>query len=393
MTVPSVYPASPKSAVADRPVYIYALHDPQNDEIRYIGKSHKPRARLWQHLHGARRGEKTYRHHWIAGLLAIGLSPRITILETTTLAGWAEAERCHIAQARAAGCRLTNLTDGGDGAFGYKHTSECIEKMSRIANGRAPETWVRIHTARSQAFNTPEARANRSAAMKKRWEDPAFQQLRSKSARNMPLESRAEISKKMKAKSPEWHALKQAKQREAMCRPDVRLKISNAKKGTMTNEQRMATSQRLKEKWLNADFRERAIAASHTPESAAKTAAAIREHWQDPEFRAHMIDAQKEQWQEPDLRTKELPRLAAMREQWYEDRARYKAATDKPKRTYTSTPEGRKRQSEAAKAVWAKRKSEGGVSPETRAKMSAASKERCERIKQFRAVKQLPLPL
>ena len=37
---------------------------------------------------------------------------------------------------RAAGYELTNLTDGGDGSRGYKHTTQDIEKMSQIQRGR-----------------------------------------------------------------------------------------------------------------------------------------------------------------------------------------------------------------------------------------------------------------
>jgi hypothetical protein len=51
-------------------------------------------------------------------------------------------EHWWIAHYRAAGCPLTNATDGGEGAVGYRHTDEARRQMAAMATGkkRGPHT-------------------------------------------------------------------------------------------------------------------------------------------------------------------------------------------------------------------------------------------------------------
>lgn len=109
---------------------IYGLVDPRTDELRYVGKSssgfNRPRQR-----HSA------YCACWIKGLFdESGLRPDIIILKQfdDSLESLHEtmntAERDFIAVFRAIGCRLTNLTDGGDGIF---NPSEELRKKFRDA--------------------------------------------------------------------------------------------------------------------------------------------------------------------------------------------------------------------------------------------------------------------
>ena len=59
---------------------VYALRDPRDNTIRYVGMSVDARQRLTQHLHGY-VGNK-YERRWISELQKIGLSPTLLILET-----------------------------------------------------------------------------------------------------------------------------------------------------------------------------------------------------------------------------------------------------------------------------------------------------------------------
>lgn len=120
--------------------FIYALTDPRDGEIRYIGKSDYPRRRLAAHL---RERSGTHRCHWIGELRALGLEPAQIILDSVPAgSGWQSVERAYIAGARIVGCRLTNGTDGGDGVAGLTGDS--------LARLRA--TWVgRKHSAESKA--------------------------------------------------------------------------------------------------------------------------------------------------------------------------------------------------------------------------------------------------
>ena len=57
---------------------VYALCDPRDDTIRYVGISIDARVRLYQHLHGY-GGRQEWR--WISELQKLGLSPVLLILE------------------------------------------------------------------------------------------------------------------------------------------------------------------------------------------------------------------------------------------------------------------------------------------------------------------------
>ena len=86
---------------------IYGLYD-RSGELRYIGKANNPAARLNGHMRETRR-RRTPLYDW----LQKHGRPTIQILEAECL-DWREAERRHIAQARARGEQLLNLADGGD---------------------------------------------------------------------------------------------------------------------------------------------------------------------------------------------------------------------------------------------------------------------------------------
>lgn len=107
--------------------FIYALRDPDTDEIRYVGVTCKPlRDRLSNHVHDAARGvNDSHTGRWIRNLLAKSKRPKITLLEETEDRN---REIFWISSGREYGLRLTNATDGGEGATGYKH-SESIKAL------------------------------------------------------------------------------------------------------------------------------------------------------------------------------------------------------------------------------------------------------------------------
>jgi len=109
---------------------IYALTDPDG-AVRYVGKSssglHRPKA----HRAPSQLKPKTYRAAWIRSLFAQGQDYGIQSLEELPSGdGLSDAERRWIAHGRAAGWRLTNLTDGGDGTPGWKHSPETRALLS-----------------------------------------------------------------------------------------------------------------------------------------------------------------------------------------------------------------------------------------------------------------------
>jgi hypothetical protein len=116
---------------------IYLLIDPRTAEVRYVGWAKKClNVRLRAHLNEARGGVETYKNRWVRSLIASHLRPTIWLIETTT--DYHTRERYWIAHYRAAGCRLTNATDGGEGALGRKHSTEAKARMAAFARQRPP---------------------------------------------------------------------------------------------------------------------------------------------------------------------------------------------------------------------------------------------------------------
>jgi GIY-YIG catalytic domain len=108
---------------------IYGLYD-KSDNLRYIGKANDPAARLKSHMRDC-RNRRTPLYDWIN---KHGV-PVMRVIEADC-ADWREAERRLIAQARADGCRLLNLADGGEEPY-------CPTEV-RQRNGR--DTSKAIHS-------------------------------------------------------------------------------------------------------------------------------------------------------------------------------------------------------------------------------------------------------
>jgi hypothetical protein len=112
------------------PAEIYGLFCPRTGALRYIGMARNAEKRLRQHLRDCiTRDSPVYL--WIRGLLAEELAPRMEVLQRS-LDG-PGAERAAIAEARAAGHDLLNLTRGGDQPV----CSIDVRAMNGRANARA----------------------------------------------------------------------------------------------------------------------------------------------------------------------------------------------------------------------------------------------------------------
>lgn len=111
---------------------IYALVQPDTNEIRYIGKSTSGLSRPKEHfkpknyLHG-----KTYKDKWMNKCLSNNIIPEIIILASTEN----KEELCnleieYIEKYKQMGAPLTNLTDGGEGSLGWVPSEETRKNIS-----------------------------------------------------------------------------------------------------------------------------------------------------------------------------------------------------------------------------------------------------------------------
>lgn len=117
-------------------VYIYALIDPLDNQIRYIGKTVDMEARYRHHVYSNHK-PKTHKEKWIASLRANFLKPQYVILEECTEETWEEKEKYYIAYYKGlANSKVTNLTAGGEGFVGLVFTEEHKKKLSLAKVGR-----------------------------------------------------------------------------------------------------------------------------------------------------------------------------------------------------------------------------------------------------------------
>lgn len=148
-------------------IFIYALIDPNTRQIRYIGKSIRPRERLQNHMNEP--VSNCHRSHWLQGLKAEGKKPHQVILQELDDADdWQAVERWWIAKGKASGWPLTNNTAGGDGVPDLP--LETRQKMSQVWLGRKhkPETIEKLKIARAKRVTKDETRLKHSRAMKGR---------------------------------------------------------------------------------------------------------------------------------------------------------------------------------------------------------------------------------
>lgn len=118
-------------------VSIYALVDPRDGCVRYIGKAADPEARYRKHLCPYYLRADTYKNKWIKSLLSQGLTPTLKIIEEVPEDQWERREQYWVAFYR--GDMLTNGTPGGDGGptfNGRHHTPETISRIRSKQKGR-----------------------------------------------------------------------------------------------------------------------------------------------------------------------------------------------------------------------------------------------------------------
>jgi hypothetical protein len=95
-------------------VYIYALVDPESEEVRYVGKSVNPKERLYNHI-GKCYKEQTRKANWIYSLRKNGQKPRMKILKETNQEEFPYWEEYYIKEYLKMGARLTNYDEQGIG--------------------------------------------------------------------------------------------------------------------------------------------------------------------------------------------------------------------------------------------------------------------------------------
>jgi hypothetical protein len=143
---------------------IYGLSDPMTNELRYVGKTaRKLSKRLSEHIYSPKRNNCK---SWIKSLNKKGHRPEIFEIERyDSQQDGSNAEVFLISYFKSIGCRLTNLTKGGEGVVGYKCTKEQTERRRKKAIGNKSRTGIK---------ESPEQIKRKSEILKERYNDPIY---------------------------------------------------------------------------------------------------------------------------------------------------------------------------------------------------------------------------
>lgn len=160
--------------------YVYQHKNPNTKEVFYVGKGIKKRAFS---LHNRNR-------YWQSKVSAYGgFDVEFVVKDIDEeLAFFVEKEAIDLY--RRLGCKLANVTDGGDGIAGFKHSEETKQKIAMKATGRAGKfTSNHVTEKMRQAVIESNKRRQPTEAMKTR---KAFL------GKNHSEEHKAYMSEKMK---------------------------------------------------------------------------------------------------------------------------------------------------------------------------------------------------
>ena len=112
--------------------YIYALLDPRDNQVRYIGKTTQPTKRLKSHISECKSIKSLhYRAMWIKSLLKKELLPIIKFLKICPLSDFEKYETEYISIYKSD--KLTNSDETGSGNTGRK--KEVLDRQSK-SSGR-----------------------------------------------------------------------------------------------------------------------------------------------------------------------------------------------------------------------------------------------------------------
>ena len=150
---------------------VYVVTNKVNGKI-YIGKTETTLKRRWDsHVVAAKRGSKSYFHAAIRkyGPAAFEATPLSSAVSRDNME---ELEIFFIAKYHSTDCEIGyNLTNGGDGRGGFKHSEETKRKISRSERGKrlTPEQRVNVGRSHRGGRHSEKVRQGISLTLRRTW--------------------------------------------------------------------------------------------------------------------------------------------------------------------------------------------------------------------------------
>lgn len=112
--------------------FIYALTDPRDHSIKYVGKADSPASRFSYHF----KKEETRKSRWVHSLRSLNMRPLLEVIEEVSLNDWQDSERFWISYLKFLGFDLTNTAIGGLGGGPSVMPEETKAKLRVALKGR-----------------------------------------------------------------------------------------------------------------------------------------------------------------------------------------------------------------------------------------------------------------
>lgn len=246
--------------------YVYALIDPKTNQLFYIGKGKGDR--LNRQLRLRENDSNRRKYHRIRRILEAGLSPiGIKLFDNLSEEEAFQHERRLIAEHGRIGIDpngiLTNLTEGGDGVAGHKHSDETKNHLRLLKQGknnpnfgkaRSEETCKRISDSnigksKNQIWSK-ESRNKISQVSKERWktydEDRRNEILNATLRAPKSFETINKIRNKLKGRKMTAEQVNKMIQNRPPMNEDIKSKIRATKKGKPWTEARRTAQEKRK---------------------------------------------------------------------------------------------------------------------------------------------------
>ena len=127
-------------------VVIYTLEHPITNEIRYVGKTLKRRfkKRYKAHCNPHKKADgNTHKVHWVNKLKKDNLKPLMKVIDSTNDKDWGWLEEYWIAQFKSWGCRLINMTNGGEDP--PKCTGNSMDTRKKMRESRTDIKTINVY--------------------------------------------------------------------------------------------------------------------------------------------------------------------------------------------------------------------------------------------------------
>lgn len=194
--------------MSNNTTFIYALSDPRDGNVRYIGKSNNVKHRFNSHV--SELTKRTNKTNWIKSLLKLNLKPDIFIVDEVDINEWQFWEIHYISLFKYYGFKLTNSTIGGEcgpSLKGVRRSDEVKRKISEKAKNRSYDSVLKmIKTKKERAKEI----SDRRKAMGLKMSDESKEKLR-KLKLNMSDEYRMKISLANKGRKASEKAIENQK--------------------------------------------------------------------------------------------------------------------------------------------------------------------------------------